>query len=63
MISGMTEKGKPAMPGSNSALPMYKVMAPGSWGGMQRNYRNKFFDFRSRTAQGASQKLIALNIF
>jgi len=40
---------------------MYKIKAFAPWGGMQRNYRNKFFNFASRTAQGSSQRLIALN--
>jgi len=40
---------------------MYKIKSIGSWGGMQRNYRNKFFNFGAKTAQGAHQRLIALN--
>lgn len=50
LMSGMSEGGKPLMASMTSTLPMYKILNTGSWGGMQRNYRNKFFNFVSQTA-------------
>jgi hypothetical protein len=60
-MSGMSEGGKGLMPQMSSALPVYKIKSIGSWGGMQRNYRNEFYDFRATTAEGGHQRLIALN--
>lgn len=37
----------------SSALPMYKIKAYAPWGGMQRNYRNTFYNFVDTTAQGS----------
>merc|ERR1712100_3323 len=45
----------------SSALPVYKIKTIGAWGGMQRNYRNKFYNFYSQTVQGGHQAVIALN--
>jgi hypothetical protein len=61
LLSGVSEKGKALMPQSTSALPMYKIKSIGSWGGVQRNYRNEFIGFKRTTAQGAHQRLLALN--
>jgi hypothetical protein len=50
MMSGVSTSGKSLMPQMSSALPMYKIKSIGSWGGMQRNYRNKFYNFGAKTA-------------
>jgi hypothetical protein len=45
----------------SSALPMYKIKSIGAWGGVQKNYRNEFYNFGRTTAQGGHQRLLALN--
>lgn len=50
LMSGASEHGKSLMPQMSSALPMYKIKSIGSWGGVQRNYRNEFYNFKKTTA-------------
>jgi hypothetical protein len=54
LISGVVLKGKGLHPTGSSSLPMHKIKGSGSWGGMQRFYRNKFFNFDAKTRRGAS---------
>lgn len=50
IVAGMAVKGKSLMPESSSPLPMYKIKSMAPWGGMQRNYRNEFINFKDTTA-------------
>jgi hypothetical protein len=50
----MSNGGKALMPTSSSKFPIHKVKSIASWGGMQKFYRNEFFNFNSKTAQGRS---------
>jgi len=49
LISGVARKGKDLHPTGSSSLPMNKIKGDGAWGGMQRFYRNKFYNFDAKT--------------
>jgi len=41
-------------------LPLYMASSQGTFDGAQRFYRNEFYNFKSSTAEGKSQRLLGL---
>jgi len=60
VISSLSEQGKKYHPEMLPMLPLYKAKSEGVWGGAQRFYRNEFYNFKSSTAEGKSQRLLGL---